>query len=101
MCENGPFSAAVQVQMGASPIKPLCVGCSPPLSAGQEKPKPKKAIDLFDEDDEDGDIFSEKYSAPAPAQSKKEVVEEQVKHPEKKVKIDIHMWVVHDDLQYK
>ncbi|XP_041803233.1 WASH complex subunit 2 isoform X3 [Chelmon rostratus] len=54
-------------------------------SAGQEKPKPKKAIDLFDEDDEDGDIFSEKYSAPAPAQSKKEVVEEQVKHPEKKM----------------
>ncbi|XP_044069707.1 WASH complex subunit 2 isoform X2 [Siniperca chuatsi] len=52
-------------------------------SAGQEKPKPKKAIDLFD--DEDGDIFSEKYSAPTPAQSKKEVVEEQVKHPEKKM----------------
>ncbi|XP_070771626.1 WASH complex subunit 2 [Enoplosus armatus] len=54
-------------------------------SAGQEKPKPKKAIDLFDEDDEDGDIFSEKYSVPTPAQSKKEVVEEQVKHPEKKM----------------
>ncbi|XP_070833544.1 WASH complex subunit 2C isoform X1 [Chaetodon trifascialis] len=54
-------------------------------SAGQEKPKPKKALDLFDEDDEDGDIFSEKYSAPAPAQSKKEVVEEPVKHPEKKM----------------
>ncbi|KAM7385589.1 hypothetical protein PAMP_001666 [Pampus punctatissimus] len=54
-------------------------------SAGQEKPKPKKTIDLFDEDDEDGDIFSEKYSAPTPAQSKKEVVEEQVKPPEKKM----------------
>ncbi|KAM9344686.1 WASH complex subunit 2 [Symphorus nematophorus] len=52
-------------------------------SAGQEKPKPKKAIDLFDEDDEDGDIFGEKYSAPS--QGKKELVEEQVKHPEKKM----------------
>ncbi|XP_040906025.1 WASH complex subunit 2 [Toxotes jaculatrix] len=50
-------------------------------SAGKEKPKPKKAIDLFDEDDEDGDIFS----APTPAQSKKEVVEEQAKPPEKKM----------------
>ncbi|XP_053188839.1 WASH complex subunit 2 isoform X1 [Scomber japonicus] len=54
-------------------------------SAGQEKPKPKNAIDLFDDDDDDGDIFSEKYSAPTPAQSKKEVVEEQVKPPEKKM----------------
>ncbi|KAM7408716.1 hypothetical protein PAMA_002439 [Pampus argenteus] len=54
-------------------------------SAGQEKPKPKKTIDLFDEDDEDGDIFSETYSTPTPAQSKKEVVEEQVKPPEKKM----------------
>lgn len=52
-------------------------------SAGQKKPK--KAIDLFDEEDEDGDIFSEKYSTPTPAQSKKEVVEEQVKPPEKKM----------------
>ncbi|XP_042357922.1 WASH complex subunit 2 isoform X2 [Plectropomus leopardus] len=52
-------------------------------SAGQQKPK--KAIDLFDEDDEDGDIFSEKYSTPSPAQNKKEVVEEQVKQPEKKM----------------
>ncbi|XP_035518973.1 WASH complex subunit 2 isoform X1 [Morone saxatilis] len=52
-------------------------------SAGPEKSKPKKAIDLFDEDDEDGDIFSEKYSAPA--QSKKEVVEEHVQPPEKKM----------------
>ncbi|XP_073337472.1 WASH complex subunit 2 isoform X2 [Pagrus major] len=52
-------------------------------SAGQGKPKPKKAIDLFEDDDEDGDIFSEKFSAPA--QSKKEVAEEQVKHPEKKM----------------
>ncbi|XP_008277986.1 WASH complex subunit FAM21 isoform X2 [Stegastes partitus] len=53
-------------------------------SAKQEKPKPKTAIDLFD-DDEDGDIFSDKYSAPTPAQSKKDVVEEQVKPPEKKM----------------
>ncbi|XP_056291798.1 WASH complex subunit 2 isoform X2 [Pseudoliparis swirei] len=51
-------------------------------SAGDKKPK--KAIDLFDEeDDDDGDIFSEKYSAPA--QSQKEVVEEKIKQPEKKM----------------
>ncbi|KAM3606773.1 uncharacterized protein V6R79_022982 [Siganus canaliculatus] len=50
--------------------------------AGQEKTLPKKAIDLFDEDDED-DIFSEKYSIPA--HNKKEVVQEQVKQPEKKL----------------
>ncbi|KAM6997998.1 WASH complex subunit 2 isoform 3-T3 [Tautogolabrus adspersus] len=56
-----------------------------PDPAGQEKPKPKKAIDLFDEDDEDGDIFSEKNSVPAPAQNEKEAVEEPVKHPEKKL----------------
>ncbi|XP_054456135.1 WASH complex subunit 2 isoform X2 [Anoplopoma fimbria] len=52
-------------------------------SAGHKKPK--KAIDLFDADDEEGDIFSEKYSAPTPTQSKTEVVEEQVKQPEKKM----------------
>ncbi|GAA6223367.1 WASH complex subunit FAM21-like [Lates japonicus] len=54
-------------------------------SAGKEKPKPKRAVDLFDEDDEDGDIFSDKYSVPTPTQSKKEVVEEQAKPPEKKM----------------
>ncbi|KAM6915944.1 WASH complex subunit 2A [Xenentodon cancila] len=49
-------------------------------SAVQEKPKPKKAIDLFDdEDEEDGDIFNDKYSAPPSTQSKKEVVKENVK----------------------
>lgn len=64
-------------------LKPHVCFCF--FAAGQEKPKPKKTIDLFNEDDEDGDIFSEKYSAPTPAQSKKEVVEEQVKPPEKKV----------------
>ncbi|XP_069548739.1 WASH complex subunit 2 isoform X2 [Brachyistius frenatus] len=53
-------------------------------SAGQEKPKPKKAIDLFD-DDEDGDIFGDKYTTPTPTQSMKEVEGEQVKPPEKKV----------------
>ncbi|XP_034407295.1 WASH complex subunit 2 isoform X2 [Cyclopterus lumpus] len=53
-------------------------------SAGDKKPK--KVIDLFDEEeDDDGDIFSEKYSAPTPAQSQKEVVEEQIKPPEKKM----------------
>ena len=44
------------------------------------------AVDLFDEDDEDGDIFSNKYSVPTPAQSKEVVLEEQTKPPEKKVK---------------
>ncbi|KAF0027483.1 hypothetical protein F2P81_020224 [Scophthalmus maximus] len=52
-------------------------------SAGKDKPKSKTAIDLFDEDD-DGDIFGNKYNAPTPAQSKKEVVVEQPKPPEKK-----------------
>lgn len=60
-----------------------------PFSAVKEKPKPKKVIALFDEDDEDGDIFNEKLSAPTPAQSKKEAVEEQGKPPDKKVKIGI------------
>ncbi|XP_041866716.1 WASH complex subunit 2 isoform X2 [Melanotaenia boesemani] len=54
-------------------------------SAAQEKPKPKKAIDLFDdEDDEDSDIFSNKYNAPTGSQSK-EVVKEKDKPPEKKI----------------
>ncbi|XP_030298012.1 WASH complex subunit 2 isoform X3 [Sparus aurata] len=52
-------------------------------SAGQGNTKPKKAIDLFEDEDEDGDIFNEKFSAPA--QSKKEGAEEQVKQPEKKM----------------
>ena len=64
---------------------------SPSPTAGQGKPKPKKAIDLFEDDDEDGDIFSEKFSAPA--QSKKEGAEEQVKQPEKKVKINMLVWL--------
>ncbi|XP_061693840.1 WASH complex subunit 2 isoform X2 [Syngnathoides biaculeatus] len=49
-----------------------------PSAAAQEKSKPKKVPDLFAEDDEDGNIFSEKAS-----QSKK--VEETVKPPEKKM----------------
>lgn len=52
-------------------------------SAGQEKSKPKKAIDLF-EDDEDGDIFANN-SAPTPSQSKTEAEGAQVKAPEKKM----------------
>ncbi|KAJ4948445.1 hypothetical protein JOQ06_019979 [Pogonophryne albipinna] len=51
-------------------------------SAGKKTPK---AVDLFDEYDDGGDIFSEKSSAPTPTQSKKEVVEEQVKQPERKM----------------
>lgn len=62
----------------------------PASSAVKEKHKPKKTIDLFDDDEEDGDIFSEKFSAPALAQSEKEVVEEQGKPPDKKVKISIN-----------
>ncbi|KAM9847428.1 WASH complex subunit 2A [Aulostomus maculatus] len=54
-------------------------------AAGQEKPKPKKAVDLFDEDDEEGDIFSEKYSVSTPSKSEKVVAEEPVKPPEKKM----------------
>lgn len=54
--------------------------------AGQVKPKPKKSIDLFDDDDEEGDIFGTKYSVTA--QSKKGGDEEQIKPPEKKVKIN-------------
>lgn len=66
----------------------------PSPTAGQGKPKPKKAIDLFEDEDEDGDIFNEKFSAPA--QSKKEGAEEQVKQPEKKVKINNAGLVEHD-----
>lgn len=56
------------------------------FSAIQENLKPKTAIDLFDdEEEEDGDIFSDKYSAANANQSKKEVVEKTVKTPEKKV----------------
>ncbi|XP_035028958.1 WASH complex subunit 2 isoform X3 [Hippoglossus stenolepis] len=55
------------------------------FNAGKEKPKPKKAIDLFDGDDEDVDIFGNKHSAPVPAPSKKEAVVEQAKPPEKKM----------------
>ncbi|KAM9365285.1 WASH complex subunit 2 isoform 2-T2 [Pholidichthys leucotaenia] len=51
-----------------------------------EKPKPKKAVDFFDDDgNEDGDIFGEKYHAPAQTQSKKEDVKKQEKPPEKKM----------------
>lgn len=56
---------------------------SPSLSAGPEKTR--KSVDLFADDDEDGDIFSEKYSTPA--QSKKDGAAEPTKHPEKKVKL--------------
>lgn len=55
--------------------------------AQQEKARPKKPIDLFADDDEDGNIFSEKQSVPAT--SKKEAEKEQPKQAEKKVKIHI------------
>ncbi|XP_029691529.1 WASH complex subunit 2 isoform X3 [Takifugu rubripes] len=45
--------------------------------------KTKTPIDLFADDDEDGDIFSEKFSAPA--QSKKDIAAESGQHPEKKM----------------
>lgn len=82
---------------GILTLKPLC-SFFLYFPAGKEKPKPKRAVDLFDEDDEDGDIFSDKYSVPTPAQSKKEAVEEQAKPPEKKVKINVqvsHKWIIH------
>lgn len=53
--------------------------------AQQEKARAKKPIDLFADDDEDGDIFSEKQSAPAA--SKKEAEKEQPKQAEKRVNI--------------
>lgn len=59
---------------------------SPSLSAGPTKTK--TSVDLFaddDDDDEDGDIFSEKFSAPA--QSKKDVEVKSSQNPEKKVKL--------------
>lgn len=65
-------------------ILKLCVGRFL-LSVIKEKPKPKKAITLFDEDDEDGDIFSEKFNAPTQVQAKKEAAEAQGNPPGKKV----------------
>lgn len=58
---------------------------SPSLSAGPAKTK--TSVDLFadDDDDEDGDIFSEKFSTPA--QSKKDVGAKSSQHSEKKVKL--------------
>lgn len=52
------------------------------LSVVQEKPKPKTHIDLFDDEEEDGDIF--KGSAPTSTQTKKEVLDKMEKPPEKK-----------------
>lgn len=72
---------------------------SPPT----EKSKPKKAVDLFDDDDNDeGDIFSGKFSAAPPAQSTKEAVAEKEKQPEKKVKMisQVLLLLLNDDLVY-
>ncbi|XP_019903148.2 WASH complex subunit 2 isoform X2 [Esox lucius] len=58
-------------------------------SAGQEKPKQAKTVDLFggDDEDEDGDIFSKSSGAPPPLESRKkvEVKEEEKKAPQKKM----------------
>ncbi|XP_068597002.1 WASH complex subunit 2 [Brachionichthys hirsutus] len=51
-------------------------------STGQEKHKPQ-TIGLFDNDGEDGDLFGDKFSSSA--QSQKDTVEQDVKHPEKKM----------------
>ncbi|XP_068183938.1 WASH complex subunit 2 isoform X2 [Antennarius striatus] len=51
-------------------------------SLGQEKHKPK-TLDLFDKDGEDGDLFGNKFSSTA--YSQKDTVEEDSKHPEKKM----------------
>ncbi|XP_066534742.1 WASH complex subunit 2 isoform X2 [Hoplias malabaricus] len=62
-----------------------------PISAGQEKQKPKKSVDLFggdddDDDDDEGDIFSGKSRVATTQQSKKSVEEEEVvQTPEKKL----------------
>lgn len=80
MSEN--FCLSTQVLIESLPLKTLL--SFPRLIAEQEKVKPKKPIDLFADDDEDGDIFSEKYSAPTT--SKKEAEKQQTKQPEKKVK---------------
>uniref|UniRef100_A0A096MD77 WASH complex subunit FAM21-like n=1 Tax=Poecilia formosa TaxID=48698 RepID=A0A096MD77_POEFO len=55
------------------------------VPAVQEKAKLKNSIDLFDDEDDDGDIFSGKFKAATPTQSKKEPEEEKDKPPEKKV----------------
>lgn len=83
--EFGLFSATVHihVQMGSSPFN-YVVGVFI-FPAAKDKPKPKKVIDLFDEDDEEGDIFSEKLDATAPVQGTKEVAEEKGNPPDKKV----------------
>ena len=83
---NGCIIVTVQVQMGSSHLNTVCLMFFLLFPDTKEKPKPKMAVDLFDEDDEDGDIFSNKYSVPTPAQSKEVVLEEQTKPPEKKVK---------------
>lgn len=80
MSEN--FCLSTQVLIESLPLKTLL--WFPRLIAEQEKVKPKKPIDLFADDDEDSDIFSEKYSAPTV--SKKEAEKQQTKQLEKKVK---------------
>lgn len=61
----------------------FAVSRSPSVSAGPEKTK--KSVDLFADDDEDSDIFIEKYSTPAPG--KKDGAPEPTKQPKKKVKL--------------
>lgn len=59
--------------------------CRLPFLSG-ELEKTKKSVDIFADDDEEGDIFSEKYSTSA--QSKKDGAAESTKYPEKKVKLE-------------
>ncbi|KAM9804220.1 WASH complex subunit 2C [Neosynchiropus ocellatus] len=58
-------------------------GKSTKQSASSGNDKQRKTVDLFAEDDEDGDIFGEKNRAPA--STKKAPVEEHLKPPEKKM----------------
>lgn len=72
--------------MGSSLLKSsvvvfLIVAVISYFTAKQEKRKPK-ATDLFDGEGEDGDLFSNAFTASAQS---KGPVEDQIKHPEKKV----------------
>lgn len=81
-CRNVPFTSA---EILAETHRFDAVS----FPAPPEKARAKKPIDLFADDDEDADIFSEKQSAPAA--SKKEAEKEQPKQAEKRV--NVYLWV--------